>query len=162
MHRPWHGSARPPEQGFASAQYNVGVAYVKGQGVAQDYAQAVAWFRSAADLGSARAQTNLGVAYEYGSGVPQDHVQAVAWYRKAADQGLATAQYYLGGMYENGQGVPQDHVQAVAWFCLAAARAPDAASRSNAVESRDRVAAKMTPAQIAEAQRLASEWVSKK
>ena len=69
-----------------------------------------------------------------------------------------TAQFYLGGMYQNGQGVLQDYVQALAWFNLAAAHSPDAVTRSKAVESGDKVAAKMTPALIAEAQRMASEW----
>jgi TPR repeat protein len=56
-------------------------------------------------------------------------------------------------MYMNGQGVPQDLVQAHMWFNLAAA-----GGYADAQKSRDSVAAKMTPAQIAEAQRLASEW----
>ena len=34
--------------------------------------------------------------------------------------------------------------------------------RQGAVKARDDVAAKMTPAQIAEAQRMAGEWVPKK
>jgi hypothetical protein len=66
--------------------------YAEGQVVAQDYAQAVKWFRLAADQGYAPAQGALGVTYEYGKGVPQDYAQAVKWYRLAADQGSARAQ----------------------------------------------------------------------
>jgi len=84
---------------------------------------------------------------------PQDYAQAAAWFRKAADQGLAAAQNNLGLVYYNGHGVPQDYAQAHKWFNLAAA-----SGDADAVSNRDRVAAKMTPAQIAEAQRLASEW----
>ena len=58
-----------------------------GQGVPQDYAEAVKWYRKAADQGYAAAQTNLGLMYAHGQGVPQDYVEAVKWYRKAADQG---------------------------------------------------------------------------
>jgi hypothetical protein len=58
-----------------------------------------------------------------------------------------------GDPYEKGQGAPQDYVLAHMWFNVGASRADP-----GAVESRDRVAATMTPAQIAEAQRLAGEW----
>ena len=53
--------------------------------------------------------------------------------------------------------MPQDYVRAHTWFLGGLWR-----TDGNAVESRDRVAAKMMPAQIAEAQRMASEWVPKK
>ena len=96
--------------------------------------------------------------YDHGQGVPLDYALAVSWYRKAAEQGDGSAQNNLGVMYENGQGVPQDYVQAHMWFNLAGALAGE---REKSVKNRDRVAAKMTPAQIAEAQRLASEWKPK-
>ena len=40
--------------------------YARGQGVPQDYAEAVKWYRLAADQGDARAQNNLGVMYANG------------------------------------------------------------------------------------------------
>jgi uncharacterized protein len=88
---------------------------------------------------------------------------AVTWYRKAADQGNPVAQLFLGLMYYNGQGVPQDYVQAHKWYNLAGARIPasDTQNHKMAVKNRDIVAKKMTPAQIAEAQRLAREWKPK-
>jgi TPR repeat protein len=75
---------------------------------------------------------------------------------KAADQGNADAQFRLGQMYANGQGVRQNNVQAHKWFNLVAV-----SGGADAVENRAIVAAKMTPAQIAEAQRLASAWRAK-
>ena len=72
------------EQGFAAAQYNLGLMYANGQGVRQDYAEAVRWFRKTAEQGLAKAQYNLGLSYAQGQGVSQDYVQAVRWYRKAA------------------------------------------------------------------------------
>ena len=77
--------------------------------------------------------------------------------RARAEQGDASAQFNLGNMHANGEGVPQDYVQAHKWFNLAAASA-EVASREAYVEARDDVAARMTPSQIAEAQRLAREW----
>ena len=77
-------------------------------------------------------------------------------YRVGAEKGDASAQFSLGFMYELGQGVPQDYVQAYMWFSLAAAQ-----GTKGAAEWRERLAARMTPAQIAEAQKLASEWKPK-
>jgi TPR repeat protein len=81
--------------------------------------------------------------------------------RPLAEHGDPDAQKSLGTMYELGLGVPQDYVLAHMWFNLVAAQAVDEKDRplrQLAAESRDRVAAKMTPAQIAKAQRLAREW----
>ena len=93
-----------------------------------------------------------------GEGLPPDHVQAVKWFRKAAEQDHSWAQVYLGHMSANGTGVPQDYVQAHIWFNLAAAKSTQPWVHGDAVRSRERVAELMTPAQIAEAQRLATKW----
>ena len=61
--------------------------YDLGRGVPQDYAEAMKWFRKAADQNHAKAQYNIGFMYEHGQGVPQNHHGAMTWYRKAADQG---------------------------------------------------------------------------
>ncbi len=100
--------------------------------------------------------------YEKGLGVPHDHAEAVKWFRKATEQGDADAQNNLGVMYGMGRGVPQDYVQAHMWFNLAVPNLAAGANRDTAVENRDNVSAKMTPAQIAEVQRLAREWKPKK
>ena len=155
----WHRKAA--DQGDAKAQNLLGVMYRNGEGVAQDYAAAVSWFRKAADQGVASAQNNLAGMYYYGEGVTQDYAAAVSWYRKAADQGDALAQNSLGAMYNDGQGVAQDYIQAHKWHNLAAAGATDATFRDSARRNRDRTVAKMQPAQIAEAQRLASDWRKK-
>ena len=118
-----------------------------------DYAEAARWYRLAADQGCAGAQSNLGIMCANGQGVAQDYAEAVRWYRLAADQGFASAQNNLGSMYNNDQGVPQDYVRAHVWFNLSAAQ-----GIQDAVENRNLVAERMTPAQIAEAQRLAREW----
>ena len=108
------------EQGYADAQYNLGIMYDNGRGVPQDYAEAVRWYRKAAEQGRARAQFNLGYMYENGQGVTQDYAEAVRWYRKAAEQGYADAQFNLALRYKNGQGVPKDLSEARRWFQKAA------------------------------------------
>ena len=75
------------EQGNADAQNNLGVMYQYGDGVLQDYAEAVKWYRLAAEQGDAEAQNNLGVMYQYGDGVLQDNVMAHMWLNIAAANG---------------------------------------------------------------------------
>ncbi len=128
-----------------------------------DYATALRLWRPMAEQGHADAQHNLGVMYGKGQGVPQDYAEAVKWYRLAAAQGVAMTQLELGLKYAKGRGVPQDYVQAHMWLNLAASRfsASEAEDWELAVHNRDLVASKMTPAQIAEAQKLAREWKPK-
>ena len=146
----------------AKAQNNLGFMYQYGKGVPQDDAEAVKWYRKAAEQGYADAQYNLGLIYDNGQGVPQDYAEAVKWYRKAAEQGNASAQLNLGFMYGKGEGVPQDYVQAHMWYNLAASWYPPGEDRDQSVKNRDIVAESMTPAQISEAQKLAREWSPKK
>jgi TPR repeat protein len=108
------------EQGDADAQYNLGCCYAKGEGVPQNYKEAVKWYRLAAEQGYAYAQALLGACYDEGHGVLQDYKEAVKWYRLAAEQGNAVAQYNLGVRYDEGYGVQQDYKEAVKWYRLAA------------------------------------------
>ena len=114
------GTAWPPSRATPNAQYNLGSMYGTGEGVPQDDAEAVRWYRLAAKQGNASAQNNLGSMYGTGRGVPQDDAEAVRWYRLAAKQGNASAQLNLGLRYGTGQGVPQDDAEAVRWYRLAA------------------------------------------
>ena len=86
------------EKGLAYSQYVLGGIYYNGEGVPQDYAEAVKWFRTAAEQGEVYAQYNLGWMYGTGTGVPQDDDEAVKWYRMAAEQGAAKAQSRLDEM----------------------------------------------------------------
>ena len=68
------------EEGNPIAQYNLGLMYDNGEGVPQDYAEAMRWYRLAAEQGCADAQYELGYMYENGLGVPQDYAEAAHWY----------------------------------------------------------------------------------
>lgn len=151
----WYRKAA--ELGVTKAQFNLGVMYAQGRGVARDYAEAARWYRKAAEQGDPGAQFNLGVMYHQGQGVAQDYAEAVRWIRKAAEQGDPNAQFNLGISYGQGQGVAQDYVQAHLWLSLAVSNASETNRRVPA-DSRDALARKMSPSQIAEAQRLAREW----
>ena len=127
-------------KGNSEAQVNLGNAYRDGDGVTQDYTEALKWYRLAAEQGYAfdqynevlklyrlaaekgdtDAQYNLAWMYNNGEGVPEDDVEAVKWYRLAAEQGDADAQSNLGFMYDEGEGVAEDDAEAVKWYRLAA------------------------------------------
>jgi TonB family protein len=110
----------PAEKGDVYLENNLGEMYAIGRGVPQDYAEAVKWYRKAADAGYARAQFNLGMSYVRGQGVMIDYGEAVKWFRKLADRGFAPGQTNLGIAYSTGRGVPRDIDEALKWFRLAA------------------------------------------
>lgn len=122
------------------------------------YQTALKIFRPLAEQGDALAQNNLGFMYNRGYGVLQDYAEAVKWYTKSAEQGCALGLAGLGDMYSRGWGVSQDYAEGYKWYILSISNSPDKDARDRIIKARDILAAKMTPAQIAEAQRLATEW----
>ena len=92
---------RSAEQGYTEAQYVLGFSYYFGEGVLQDYTQAVYWWRKAAEQGYTDAQFYLGFAYYSGVGVSADGTQAVYWWRKAAEQGHRMAINSLSNIENN-------------------------------------------------------------
>ena len=78
-------------QGDAEGQFNQGNMYSNGQGVVQDYAEAVRWFKLAAAQGHAHGQTGLGAMYYDGKGVLQDYIRAHMWWNLAAVNGESIA-----------------------------------------------------------------------
>lgn len=76
------------EKGDVRAQYNLGLLYASGLGVAHDYQAALKWHRMAAKQGHAGAQNELAQMYAKGQGVPQDNVRAYVWYTVAAESSV--------------------------------------------------------------------------
>jgi TPR repeat protein len=108
---------RLADQGDAHAQSVLGLLYVFGEGVPQDYAEAARWLRRAADRGNAKAQYHLGLLYEKGRGVPRDAVQALMWLDLAAAQGDSLAAKYgdqLAGKMTSPE-INQAEALAAAW-----------------------------------------------
>lgn len=122
----------------------------KGKHLTEDYPTSARYLRLAADAGDQAAQYQLARLYQSGKGVPQDYQEAAKWYLSAIGSGFSRARGPLGKLYiEMG-----DLVSAHMWFNLAAVT-----DDRWAAEERDNIAKKMTPAQIAEAQKLAREWM---
>ena len=141
-------------QGLPDAQNAVAAWHSEGYfGFPKDPNKAVEWLQKAATQGHAFAQLSLGQAYRDGKGVPKDAMKAREWYGKSAAQGLSVSQFMLGIEFFNSKGELEDNVLAYAWLNLASGRGDEVAAKN-----RDMVAKYMTPAEIAEAQRLSSGW----
>lgn len=149
------------ERGLDFAQVRIGSMYRQGRGVPQDYVEALKWYRMAAAQGCAHAQTMLGGMFGLGQGTAKNYEKARHWYSKAAEQGKAGGMVGLGQLFWFGDGVPKDFVRAHMWFNLAASRVRSKALQRQYAGYRDKLASKMTQAQITEAQKLAREWKPK-
>jgi TPR repeat protein len=79
--------------------------------------------------------------------------------QQKAEEGDVDAQFILGGMYFEGRGVPQDVIEAFKWSTVAMARLSGGQQQQNAA-GRETLAKTMTPTQIAEARKRASEWTT--
>ena len=151
---------RAADQGLAEAQFDLGMCYANGDGAPRNAVEAAALYHKAADQGLADAECELGNCYLEGNGVPKDIPEGLKWTRRAAEQGFAQAQNTLGVCYLKGTGVTKDYVQAYKWFNLAVAKGDDRAD-----DARVNLAAaerNLKPDQVAEAQRLASEFKPRK
>lgn len=138
------------ERGNAKAQYNLGLLYCKDRDdqIKHNYKEAVKWFSKAGAQNHVDAQYLLGVMYSRGEGVEQDYKTAVKWFTKAASQGSPKAQLVLGACYWNGQGVAIDHAESLKWMSLASMN-----GEKDAKPLKDEMCAKMTDAEITEAQK---------
>ena len=108
--------------GDAQAQFVLGNRYFKGDGVDQDYGQAVLWYTQSANQGYAAALNQLGYMHQNKAGLPLDDRLALKYYRAAAKKGYAQAEYNMGVMYQHGVGVMAkvDDKQAFQWYLKAA------------------------------------------
>ncbi len=151
------------DQGESEAQVNLAELYATRQVVPEDQEEAVKWYRKAADQGYSDGQVSLGLWLTIGKSNSQDNAEAIELFRKAADQLNVHAMSILAHFYLQGRGVAQDYVQAHMWYNLAAS-VPSSLfdmDKRKFAEARDELAAKMTPQQVAESERLAREWKPK-
>jgi TPR repeat protein len=118
------------DKGDATAQSDLGLLYVTGNGVRRDPEAARALFEASARQGDRVGQYRLALMYDSGDGVQQDFAKAVALYRLSVAQGYAPAQNNLANLHAAGFGVPEDHVEAVRLYRLAAAQG-DLAAQDN-------------------------------
>lgn len=142
----------------AETQFHLGTLYETGNGVPQDYAQAVLWYRKAAEQNLAIAQYRLGVLYANGVGVPLDKAQSASWFQKAAAQGYVYAQVMLGSDYLTGAGVQLDYAEAYFWFDIACASNAREVVAGQRATMRDTAAAYLSAADLSRERARARKW----
>src|SRR4051812_20462471 len=90
--------------------------YRDGRGTKRNDAQALAWYRKAAEQGHAPSEYNLGLMYAQGEGAKRDPAAAEKWFRRAADHGSVEAQVKLAEIAI----ADQKYEEAFLWFSKAA------------------------------------------
>jgi len=150
---------RAAEQGNPEAEYELARRLLR-----DDPKAALQWFERAANRDHDKAQFELGEMYRRGNGDPPgvNDLKAAKWYLLAAERGNSSAQAKIGEMFYSGTGTPEDFVKAYIWLNLAAAQFSQYPALKNSnkrlVQLRDTAAARLTPEQISEAQRLSLQW----
>lgn len=101
------------EAGDARAQAALGSLYIRGEGIAADYGEALKWTRRAALQGDVTGQFNMGTLYAGGLGVARDYAAAARWFARAAAQDDAASRFNLGVLHARGLGVERDDEEAL-------------------------------------------------
>jgi uncharacterized protein YdaT len=149
------------KQGDEIAQCGLGRMYLEGKGVPQNYQVAADWFEKANAQGNALAQYYLAKMYLDGLGVKKDLERSALLMELSANHGCLFAMYSMGMMYQQGLGVPISVKDAHKWFNVAASSAEVGNTSEwvlNARKERKKLESSMTPEQIEQAQKLASDW----
>lgn len=151
------------DAGDRLAQYNLAVAYYRGEEVPRDYARAALRWRQAAAQGDAKARSNLAYLTFNGLGVPRDEAAAVTLWREAAAGGSLEANLHLGYAAAEGAGRDADPVEAFARYRAAVlASHPDndvdGDIREMAMDGLRRLDASLSPAEEARAREMAEKY----
>jgi TPR repeat protein len=144
-------------QNYPDAEFNLGVLYQDGKGVAADGKEAIRWFTYSANSGNVRAQMKMAEIYLKGEGVEANSHEAIQWLEMAAEKGNPQAELQLGDLYAKGNGVPQDHVHAYVWYSAAVSQEDDDLARARASIGRMKVINEMDEVELAEAERQSEE-----
>ncbi|NNE84426.1 MAG: M48 family metalloprotease [Alphaproteobacteria bacterium] len=139
----------------AEQQYRLGVQFEQGTDQPRDYVKAVEWYRKAAAQGHRSAIYNLGMMYFNGHGVTQNNGEAVIYFRQAAELKHAKAHFNLGFMMENGRGTAKDPARGLTNYIIAS----NLGLGETANNARENLAARLTQAQVSEAERGARIWM---
>ena len=155
--------------GDIDAQFNLGVAFYRGEDVSRDYGKAAKMWRIALDAGRVVAANNLGYLKYYGlPGVEQDYSEGIRLWRFAAVRGIAESQVHMGEVYSDGKFLKPDFIEAYAWAKAGkhyAAKMTEQELGAKIENSADEVLAgirqKLTVKQLAIAEKKATEYIGR-
>lgn len=139
---------------FARADSNLQAAYELFRN--QDYSAALPKFQISAQQGNPESQVYLAIMYSSGLGTLVDLGKAFSWMRLAAEQGHLSAQYRVGLAHLGGMGTPVDYLRAHMWINVAEMR-----GFKDTAHLLKGLASVMTPQQVVQAQKMASDCLAK-
>jgi TPR repeat protein len=116
--------------GNATAQFQLGRAYFRGEGVATDKAKAHEWILKSAEQGNPEAVTSMGYFYSQGVILEKDEAKAIEWFRKGAEAGSPKSQMNLGLMLRQGKTITRNHTESMEWLEKAASTGDSDAIRT--------------------------------
>jgi TPR repeat protein len=157
----WQAQPEPPTQDELAADFAKGTQYERGTGVSLDYAQAIVWYRKAAEAGYPPAEYAMGLMTAVGHGIVRDEKTANDWFSRAAEHGFAEAQVTFAGNLLTGTGTTDgkpDKVEALKWLLLGADQMPDPLSKQVAITTRDTLAKELSADDQTEATKRAAAW----
>jgi len=105
-------------KGDAAAQYALGMRYGTGDGVRQNYTEAISWFRQSAEQGDVRAQAKLALWYQAGRGTPKDYSRAYYWglLAQAGGESIGREVVITSGPYLSDAQRAAEHREADNWL----------------------------------------------
>lgn len=147
------------ELGNVHALHMLGVIYrdYKEQ-ITINYEKSFNYFLRAAKLGFGSSQNNVGWMYYKGEGTRKNISEAINWLTKAVDRGEVFAYGSLGTVRLEGNGFVQDDVETYKLFKLAVSKMPKGNARNDEQQRLETVKARMSAAQISQAEGLVKEW----
>ena len=116
--------------GNATAQFQLGRAYFRGDGVAADKAKAHEWILKSAEQGNPDAITSMGYFYSQGVVLEKDEAKAIEWFRKGSEAGSPKSQMNLGLMLRQGKTITRNHTESMDWLEKAASAGDSDAIRT--------------------------------
>jgi TPR repeat protein len=109
-------------QNYPLAQNEVGISYVRGDGVQCNFERAAYWYKKAASAGCKSAYYNLALLYGYKTTGIQNVKKSIYWMRKAANTGCPDANWQMGCRYLEGEDVAINFKYAMRYFRASAHR----------------------------------------
>ncbi|AYV80405.1 MAG: hypothetical protein Harvfovirus1_30 [Harvfovirus sp.] len=99
----------------------LGDRYSCGNGVRQDYKEALVWYKKSDDVEQDDyVMLNIGDHYHWGMGVSKNETEAMSWYMRSAMLDNGTAMTRIADFYYFRYGVERDHKEALKWYNKAA------------------------------------------
>ncbi|MEX2643569.1 MAG: tetratricopeptide repeat protein [Acetobacterales bacterium] len=150
------------DTGHADAHFYIGLMHERGLGVQQNLLAAAEWYKKAIQWGNVTdAYYRLGRLYLHGLGTPDNIANAFEYMQAAAHKGHRLAQFHMGAIHEQGWGVEQDYIESFKWYALASNAGDvllDGAEEYNVGKALGNLEARMTPLQLAVAERRINRW----